>query len=543
MKNYHKRKLWVKGVAVILLSLLVACSSGGNGNDGGSESDSRSDVVDFQASPDGNFVAYIADQNSDEVFELFVVELATLTVTQVSGTLVSGGDVLEFKWAPDSSRIAYLADQDINDVFELYSVKPDGTENVRQSGLLTSGRNVATFKWAPDSSRIAYSANQDFPTIVDLYTTLPGVINSDRIVSSGLNNPGSQVEDFAWAPNSSRIAYRADRDILNVFELFTTFPTETTSILVSGPLVASRNVEDFAWAPDSLLLVYLADQDQDDVLELYVTTPIVTVSTRITAGLVAGRNVEDFAWAPDSSLIAYIADLDTDNVFELYTTPPDGSVNNLVSAIDPIAVPGSSVIDFAWAPDSSLIAYLADQVTNDVNELFTSPPDGSVNNLVSGIDPITVPGSNVLTYIWAPDSSRIAYRADQDTNEVLELYSANPAPTAGPDFTKVSAPLGARQNVEEFSWAPDSSRIAYRADQDTLDVIEVYTTNPLAVSDFVKVSGSLVAGGNVEEFEWDPTLNSSFLTYRADQDTLDVFELYKTDPHNNTNAIKISGPF
>jgi hypothetical protein len=176
-----------------------------------------------------------------------------------------------------------------------------------------------------------------------------------------------------------------------------------------------------------------------------------------------------------------------------------------------------------------------------VIELFSSTPDGAINDQLSAS---LGPDRNVDSFFWAPDSSRIAYRADQDINDVFELYSADPAPIAGPDFIKVSAPLGAGQNVEEFEWAPDSLRIAYRADQDSNDVFEMYTTNPFAVSDFVKVSADpLVDGGNVEEFEWDPTLNSSFLTYRADQDTLDVFELYNTEPDNNTNVIKISGPF
>jgi len=77
MKNYYKRKLWVKGVVALLLSFLLACN-GSNGNGGNGDIDTGKDVVDFGTSPDGNFVAYIADQNTDGVLELFVVELATL---------------------------------------------------------------------------------------------------------------------------------------------------------------------------------------------------------------------------------------------------------------------------------------------------------------------------------------------------------------------------------------------------------------------------------------------------------------------------------
>ena len=43
----------------------------------------------------------------------------------ISGTLVAGGEVRDFAWAPDSSRIAYVADQNEDETFELISVKAD----------------------------------------------------------------------------------------------------------------------------------------------------------------------------------------------------------------------------------------------------------------------------------------------------------------------------------------------------------------------------------------------------------------------------------
>jgi Tol biopolymer transport system component len=84
----------------------------------------------FQISPDGRWVAYVADQLKDERFEFFAVPADGSGVPRrLNDPLVEGGDVLAFpsalQFSPDSRRVLFLADGDENDVFELYeSVLP-----------------------------------------------------------------------------------------------------------------------------------------------------------------------------------------------------------------------------------------------------------------------------------------------------------------------------------------------------------------------------------------------------------------------------------
>jgi Tol biopolymer transport system component len=417
-------------------------------------------VTQFKISPDGNRVAYLADQDIDEVFELYVNSINPGTPVKIHPDFTADRDVMvpfgftfdAFIWSPDSSLIAYIADQLTDERFELFVSTPDGISNFRvSSGAIIADGDVREFEWAPDSSRIAYRAIQDTIGIVELYTVQPTLTATPVKVSDPLmpvNQPGGDVEVpasnedfFQWAPDSSRIAFLADPDNNDVFELFTTLPTGSGSIFkVSDDLSGDRDVTSFKWAPDSSLIAYRADQDNNDVFELYTATPdaaSVNDKVSVTPTDPLG-DIWEFEWAPDNSRIAYRAEQDTNLVFELYTSLPGGGDNRLVSAIDPIAVPGSNVINFAWSPDSSLIAYLANQETVTVNELFTSPPDGSGNDKISALDPIAIPGSDVLTYIWASDSSRVAYFADQDTDTILEVYSSLPD---GSINDKVSGPL------------------------------------------------------------------------------------------------------
>ncbi len=68
-------------------------------------------------------MVYLADQDTDNVFELYSVPIggpATAGI-KLNGTLVAGGDVSPgFQISPDSGRVLYIADQDTDNVFELY---------------------------------------------------------------------------------------------------------------------------------------------------------------------------------------------------------------------------------------------------------------------------------------------------------------------------------------------------------------------------------------------------------------------------------------
>jgi hypothetical protein len=119
--------------------------------------------------------------------------------------------------------------------------------------------------------------------------------------------------------------------------------------------------------------------------------------TQISGNLVTGGDVSNaIEWAPNSSLIAYIADQITDDILELFTSTPDGSVNNIVSG--PM-VAGGDVDTFLWTADTSGVGYIADQISAMVDELFASQPDGDANTKLSGT---LVNGGDVSSFDWVP---------------------------------------------------------------------------------------------------------------------------------------------
>ena len=293
------------------------------------------DVQNFEREPNSTLIAYIADQDTNEVFELYVSPSDNNTPNvKVSGTILDGSGIKElapvpsgefaFAWAPDSSRLAFLADRLIDgiDEFESYTNLPNGTNILRISGPQGGDSSqVEEFAWAPNSRQIADRANQNLITAIDLFTALPDVSSSFQQNSSGLE-PGQKVAAFKWSPDSLRIAFISDRSFTDFFRLFTTSPNNNNNVLVSGGLAATSDVTVFKWAPDSLRIAYVSILI-GDVFELLTTLRDVEPSTLISSSL-AGDDEEDFAWSPDSSRIAYIADRNIINEFELFTSTRDG---------------------------------------------------------------------------------------------------------------------------------------------------------------------------------------------------------------------------
>jgi hypothetical protein len=158
------------------------------------------------------------------------------------------------------------------------------------------------------------------------------------------------VKSFEWAPDSSLIAYRADQDTDFIEELYTSPPDGSGNDKVSfDPLVAGGEVAtQFGWAPDSSRVAYIADQDSDNLFELYSALPDGSVNDKVSGPLQINGRVFEFAWAPDSSRIAYRADQEFDFVDELFSSQPDGSGNGKISGtITPL---NGSVLNFEYEP-------------------------------------------------------------------------------------------------------------------------------------------------------------------------------------------------
>lgn len=480
-------------------------------------------------------IVYGADASVFGMLELHRTNRDSIDATKVFAPMNGdSGDVSTFQLSPDKTMIAFRATED-GSHYELYiDALNDGKPPYKANSSLVTGGSVQDFEWAPDNSRIAYRADQETDNTVELYTTLPDGTGNIKINDSLA--VGGDVFNYGWNSTATFIAYRADQDNDNDFELYTVQPTGNANMKVSGTLVAGGDVyNDFAWSADGARLAFRADKDTDGVIELYTTLPNDNSSApRVNGNLVAGGSVSSgLVWAPDSSRIAYRADQDTDNLIELYTGLANGTGNVKISGII-IPPDGDVTSNITWAPDSSRVAYLADQELDGILELFTSLPTGGDNVKINGS---LATSAEVQSYQWSADSLRLAYLADQETLDVLELYSGLADGSARVKMHADLAPAG-DQDVVYYVWAPDGSRLAYIADQEADEQFELFTVLPDGTGN-QKVNATLPATGTVSDFTWAP--DSSRIGYIADQDLATVFELFTVLPDGTGNT-KVNGP-
>lgn len=396
---------------------------------------------------------------------------------------------------------------------ELWGADLYGIQMVRLSDSMQAGANILGWSWSPDRKWLAFIADREFDNAFAVYvlrTTGPGV----PIRASSLY--ANIVAELDWAPDSSYVAYRAGA----TEDLYTVKPEDpTTEVQVSGTLVAGGAIAKVAWAPDSSRIAYSADQDTDGKVELYTSTPDGSSNVKVSGSILTSINAIDpdhFAWAPNSSRLAYVADGNTTSLNELYTTLPTSAAGAV--RVNPAASTFFETVDrFQWSPSSLFIGYTINPINN---ELHTSPPAAAPGLKVSGATPIA------SDWKWSPNGMKLAFRS------AGQLYSVD---AAGGLISTVNGPLVAGGAVSGFSWAPNSLKIAYSADQDTDDVYEIYTSSSTGSAN-VKVSTPL-GGGDASGPSW--SADSQYIAYSGNPGG-SYYQIFVTTPTDAASVFQLT---
>lgn len=470
-------------------------------------------VVDFAVSPDRSFIAYVADQEIQRKTELYVLPIdaadagyKTGNAYKVSGTLGNSADVREFAWSPNGSRIVFLADADTDEVDELYLVDVDGMNLHKINGNVGSVVEIGQFAWSFDSRYVVYEVyNRDQPRQViginshDTQATLGDPNYSVRL------NPsiaaGRSIKSFAWSPAANTVIYIADQDTAGQDELYrSTASVSQVSVKVNPTLSPPGEVAAFSWSPDGADIAFLAGAP--GAVSLYGRSSVLGAPAVVISDTL---DVSSFAYSPDSERIAFVGSA---GIRELYFTtwPLNGSLN--ASAMSAPLTAGGAVKRFSWSPDSSRVAYLADQDSDDVFELYVSRWIGNRDgDKLSG--PLAA-GGDVQAFAWSPDSTMVAYRADALTEDIDALFTTHVAGDwTGVLVSAASLPAGSDIGVFSFQWAENSGAVSYHGAETASGDVELYSSLADGGVNGRLLSGTIVAGGDVfAEYRYERDLDT-----------------------------------
>lgn len=502
------------------------------------------DVAAFELAPGGAFAVYLADPDEDERLELFSVATQGPAAAQrLSGTLARCGDVALFRVSPDATRVVFSGDHDSDGVDELFVAPLDGSAApLKLSAPFGAGGGVgsspypafAPLEFTPDSSRVLFYARAS--------ASEPLVMHSAALDGSGSVSL-VEASAFRLSPDGASAA------CLGVGGELFAVPCDGSGLPLglSGPpapgasLLNAWSEPEFAISPDGQSLVFAAEFRVPGVVELF-SVPLdgSSAPVKLNTNLVLGGDVRgttpgapSFALSADGQRVVCSGDPFFDERFEVLMAPIDGSA--LWVELNGALVAGGDVLDFALTADGVHVVYRADQQQNERFELFQRRVDAlGVPLKLSG----TLGSSrDVLAgYQTSADSSRVVYQADALSNDLFELFSAPLDASAAP--LCISGPLTSGGAISgALRLQPGGDFVAYLADANVDERFELFRVPLDRAATPARVSGELVAGGDVLPAPGGFAFGrGAHVFYLADQVRDGVVELFTNPLHARTSS-------
>lgn len=237
--NIYKTTCW------FTLFCLTACGGGGGGGGGtnnnpssatqSSQSSSSQPVVWIDTGTLGNNVLVVNDLPTGErSIERLKEDGTSLTLTPKVANVRS---IAKIRISPDGKKVAYLADQQTDNRFELFVSNTEGTFNKRVSAPITDG-DILDFSWSDNSNYLIYK--HEAGEIRTFYKTQFDGSNSSVISyksSSNTQFSTSNQPEFIKGSNNYRfVAGKAPEQHLVVVDSATNQQVSDTTISDNLPV-------------------------------------------------------------------------------------------------------------------------------------------------------------------------------------------------------------------------------------------------------------------------------------------------------------------
>ncbi len=336
-----------------------------------------------QISPDSRRVVYANDSG---LFSI-AIDGSSMPVRLVASQDLGGEDVQinDINFTPDGSRVVFTAFGAPTPSQTIYSVPVNGSAAPIKLNT-ADGRDVGSVLITSDGSRVVYLSGQSAPLGQDEPFTGP-------------------------TPNA---LYTAPMDgSAKPVKLTLTLPFPDSSFGVTG----------FIISPDGKRAVYETDNFQGDKSELnsvLLDGSAMPIKLNSSSSL---NFITDLTITPDNKWLVFRARLQNASNRELYSVPIEGGMQPIL--LNPPNPSGDEIIfSSQFSSNGSRVVFSAELETDGVRELYSVPIDGSV--MPVKLNGPLVSGGNVDvfdTFKVSLDDNYVVYTADQDTDEVKELYS------------------------------------------------------------------------------------------------------------------------
>lgn len=456
-------------------------------------SGTRRGILRHEMSPDGSRVAYVADQDTFDKYELYSAPVdGSSEPVKLNGTLANSAQVRTgIGFSADGSRYVYRRDTLLGNgwAFDLFSVPSDGSaaathlagppgvyDGPFHAAVGATGRVVFANLDVPRKLSSVPIDGSATPLVLDQLLSCSSfelLDGGDRVLYSsgceGVNSGAALLvaqADGGSAPivlesagaygaggafeldaADERVLYRREASGSGVVQAWVAPLDGSGPNLLNAPFPPNTFIGSVtAFAASNERATYLMNKQL-----LSVNVLGEPVAFELAPGVVATSG-PGYELTHAGDRVLFVAIVPGPG---LYSAPVDGSA----PAIELSTGHGGStsfVKDFRLSPDGTRVAYTLSQ--DGTVRLFLVPVDGSAPPVpVSGN---LVPNGTVRDdYRFTPDGARLVYRADQLTDEVIELFSGD---GIGPPV-RLNPTLSVAADIGEFRISADGSRVIFPA--------------------------------------------------------------------------------
>jgi Tol biopolymer transport system component len=512
-------------------------------------------VTGFALGADGLRVLYRAAQDRAGVPELFAVDLTTLAPPVKLNTPLSSGRIeSDFRLSADGATAVYRARQEATGAPELFAAASDASRApLRLGPPLGAPASVSDFQLAP-RDRVVFRVERGGGGPLELYAASLDASTAAVRLHPPLPN-GRRVVRYGLSPDGLHVAYVADQDQAGVFELYLASLTgRGPATKLNPPLAPGRSIDLFAFEPRGGRIVYTTQRNRR-AGELFSAKLESTVAP-LFLNPVGSGSIEALEVGADGTVV-YVEEAGA-SASLLQSVPIDGS--RAPAVLNSLAVPAEAVGRFVLDARGGRVLYASSAAFDGgerVQRLFSAPKTGAKAPIPLG-EPF-VHGGSVHDFAFLPGANEVIFSSDRDQFGRSDVWRVRLAGEAAPELVS-TAPPATVGDVQEFQTTHDGRRALYRADQETDEVFELYSVATQGRARLVRVSGPMVAGGDVLAatfLEGTPNFAISAddrrVVYRADQEVDGWPELYNAAidgsappvrlTQNRANALQLTGLF
>ena len=359
------------GICLTIVALAAGAAWGVDGTLIPIDGVGGSGIDGFRLTPDGQTIVFVGslDGNGDEAYSVPVTGGAPVLLSDLNDGI---GDI-DDPPITDGVYGYFLGDLDSGNTDNAWFRRPlDGSGTIQQ---ITPIDAEADARVIDGGARFIYlnDGEANSPTADELFV----VPNDGSLTATRFTPDDLDIDQAQWeiTNDGQTLIYGAAASGQPV-EFFS-LPLSgggTPSPITPAGLADFAAIVDMDLTPDDSTIVFTADQEVDGGNGLYSMSVAGGALTPIVQTFEGALDVGVFQVSPDGTKVAFVGDIESNQVFNLYVVDIDGSnLTNLTPNVGGDFDVANGFGDLAWSPDSGTLYFVADQIVNGTNELFSIP--------------------------------------------------------------------------------------------------------------------------------------------------------------------------